>query len=226
VKVTTTSMRSLLHYLFVAELVDLDLTGAVPSVASWRLSGLPKGADDDTVNVLLASCDQDTVIGLRDFAVMLVMARLGLRAHEVAALRLDDLDWRAGELVIHGKGGRVDRLPLAQDVGAALADYLRRGRPTSAFREVFLRSCGPDAPMSRQAVVMVTRNASARAGIATVGGHRLRHRAASLVLAGGGNLAEAAQLLRHHGEETTAIYAKVDQAALAAVVRPWPGAGA
>jgi integrase/recombinase XerD len=225
VKVTTTSVRSLLHYLFVAEIIDRDLTGAVPSVAGWRLSGLPKSADDDTVARLLASCDRSTAIGCRDYAVMMLMDRLGLRAAEIAALRLDDLDWRAGELVIHGKGGRVDRLPLPEDVGAALVNYLRRGRRASSLREVFLRSCGPDAPMSRQAVVMVTRNASARAGIATVGAHRLRHRAASRVLAGGGNLAEAAQLLRHHGEETTAIYAKVDQAALATVVQPWPGAG-
>ena len=225
VKVTTTSVRSLLHYLFVAEIVERDLAGAVPSIAGRRLSGLPKGVDDDTVELLLASCDLDTAVGCRDFAVMMLMARLGLRAHEVAVLRLDDVDWRAGELVIHGKGGRVDRLPLPEDVGAALVAYLRRGRRASALRGVFLRSCGPDAPMSRQAVVSVTRTASARAGIATVGGHRLRHRAACRVLVGGGNLAEAGQLLRHHGQETTAIYAKVDQAALAAVVRPWPGVG-
>lgn len=177
------------------------------------------------MTILLASCDQATSVGCRDFAVLMLMARLGLRAHEVAALRLDDVDWRAGELVIYGKGGRVDRLPLPADVGAALAGYLRQGRRPSARREVFLRSCGPDAPMSRQSAVMVTRCAARRAGIPAVGAHQLRHRAASQVLAQGGSLAEVAQLLRHHSEETTAIYAKVDRAALAAVVRPWPGAG-
>lgn len=224
-KVTTTAVRSLLRYLFVTGVIDRDLAEAVPSVASWRMSSLPAGADSGTVAVLLASCDQATSVGCRDFAVLMLMARLGLRAHEVAALRLDDVDWRAGELVIHGKGGRVDRLPLPADVGAALARYLRQGRRPSARREVFLRSCGPDAPMSRQSAVMVTRCASRRAGIPAVGAHQLRHRAASQVLAQGGSLAEVAQLLRHHGEETTAIYAKVDRAALTAVVRPWPGTG-
>ncbi|GAA0993185.1 hypothetical protein GCM10009555_083380 [Acrocarpospora macrocephala] len=224
-KVTTCSLRSLLRFLFVTEVADRDLAEAVPSVASWRMSALPKGVDTETVTTLLAACDQTTKVGCRDFAVLMLMARLGLRAREVAALRLDDVEWRAGELVIHGKGGRIDRLPLPADVGAALVGYLRNGRRPSAVREVFLRSCGPDTPMSRQSVVMATRGASARAGIPTVGAHQLRHRAASQVLANGGNLAEVAQLLRHHGEETTAIYAKVDRDALAAVVRPWPGAG-
>jgi integrase/recombinase XerD len=223
-KVTTAAVRSLLRYLFVTEVIDRDLTEAVPSVASWRMSGLPTGVNTDTVTALLASCDQTTGVGCRDFAVLMLMARLGLRAQEVAALRLEEVDWRAGELVIHGKGGRVDRLPLPADVGAALVGYLRQGRRPSIRREVFLRSCGPDAPMSRQSVVMVTRCASRRAGVPTVGAHQLRHRAASQVLAQGGSLAEVVQLLRHHGEETTAIYAKVDRAALAAVVRPWPQA--
>jgi integrase/recombinase XerD len=126
--------------------------------------------------------------------------------------------------VVRGKGGRVDRMPLPADVGAALADWLRHGRRPSAFREVFLRTIGPDAPMARQSVVMVPRCASRRAGIPVVAAHQLRHRAACQVLAGGGTLGEAAQLLRHHGEDTTAIYAKVDMAALAPVVRPWPTA--
>ena len=212
-KVTTT-VRSLLRYLFVTGVIDRDLAEAVPSVASWRMSGLPAGADTGTVTLLLASCDQATGVGCRDFAVLMLMARLGLRAHEVAALCLDDVDWRAGELVIHGKGGRVDRLPLPADAGAALAGYLRQSRRPSVRREVFLRSCGPGAPMSRQSAVMVTRCASRRAGIPPIGAHQLRHRAASRVLAQGGSLAGVAQLLRHHGGETAAIYAKADRAAL------------
>lgn len=150
------------------------------------------------------------------------MARLGLRAKEVAALRLEDVDWRNGELVVHGKGGRIDRLPLPVDVGAALADYLQRGRQPSGHREIFLRACGPDAPMARQSVVMVSHCASRRAGVRTVSAHQLRHRAACQVLAGGGSLAEVAQLLRHHSEDTSAIYTKVDMAALESVVRAWP----
>jgi integrase/recombinase XerD len=150
------------------------------------------------------------------------MERLGLRAVEVTRLRLEDIDWRSAQLLVHGKGGRVDRMPLPADVGAALADWLRHGRRPSAFREVFVRVLGPDAPMKRGSVVMVPRKASARAGIPVVGAHRLRHRVACRVLAGGGSLAEVAELLRHQDHASSAIYAKVDLAALAAVVRPWP----
>ncbi|MFF3159863.1 tyrosine-type recombinase/integrase [Streptomyces sp. NPDC057910] len=223
-KVVTSSLRALLRYLFVTAALDRDLSAAVPSVAGWRLSTLPNDSAADAVPVLLESCDRTTALGQRDFAILLLTARLGLRAIEVARLSLEDLDWRGGELVVRGKGGRVDRMPLPADVGDALADWLRHGRRPSVFREVFLRTIGPDAPMARQSVVMVPRCASRRAGIPVVAAHQLRHRAACQVLAGGGNLAEVAQLLRHHGEDTTAIYANVDMAALAPVVRPWPTA--
>jgi integrase len=222
-KVVTSSLRALLRFLFVTAALDRDLAAAVPSVAGWRLSRLPSGTD--TVPVLLENCDRTTALGRRDFAILLLMARLGLRAVEVTRLCLEDLDWRGGELVVRGKGERVDRMPLPADVGAALVGWLRHGRRPSAFREVFLRTIGPDAPMARQSVVMVPRCASRRAGIPVVSAHQLRHRAACQVLAGGGTLGEVAQLLRHHGEDTTAIYAKVDMAALAPVVRPWPTAG-
>jgi integrase len=224
-KVVTSSLRALLRFLFVTATLDRDLAAAVPSVAGWWLSRLPAGATADAVPVLLENCDRTTALGRRDFAILLLMARLGLRAVEVTRLCLEDLDWRGGELVVRGKGGRVDRMPLPADVGAALVDWLRHGRRPSAFREVFLRTIGPDAPMARQSVVMVPRCASRRAGIPVVSAHQLRHRAACQVLAGGGTLGEVAQLLRHHGEDTTAIYAKVDMAALAPVVRPWPTAG-
>lgn len=224
-KVVTSGLRALLRFLFVTAALDRDLSAAVPSVAGWRLSRLPDGADTDAVPVLLENCDRTTALGRRDFAIVLLMARLGLRAVEVARLCLEDLDWRGGELVVRGKSGRIDRMPLPADVGAALADWLRHGRRPSVFREVFLRTIGPDAPMARQSVVMVPRCASLRAGIPVVAAHQLRHRAACQVLAGGGSLAEVSQLLRHHSEATTAIYAKVDMAALAPVVRPWPTAG-
>ncbi|MGH8918601.1 MAG: tyrosine-type recombinase/integrase [Actinomycetes bacterium] len=224
VKQLATALRSLLRYLFVSGVTVRDLSGAVPAVAGWRMSGLPPAeVGDRAVAALLGSCDRSTAMGCRDFAVLTVMARLALRAQEISALCLEDVDWRAGELVVHGKGGRIDRLPLPADAGAALAGYLQHGRRASRCREVFICARGPDAPMSRQTVVMVPRRASERAGVATVGAHRLRHRAAGQILRQGGSLAEAAQLLRHHSEATTAIYAKVDQAALAAVIRPWPG---
>lgn len=221
-KVVTSSLRTLLRFLFVTAALNQNLAAAVPSVAGWRLSTLPNDSAADAVPVLLGSCDRTTALGRRDFAILLLMARLGLRAVEVARLSLEDLDWRGGELMVRGKGGRVDLMPLPADVGDALADWLRHGRRPSVFREVFLRTIGPDAPMVRQSVVMVSRCASLRAGIPVVAAHQLRHRAACQVLAGGGNLAEVAQLLRHHGEATTAIYAKVDMVALAPVVRPWP----
>ncbi|WP_158074129.1 tyrosine-type recombinase/integrase [Micromonospora sp. CB01531] len=224
-KTATSGLRSLLRFLFVAGDVNRDLPSVVPSVAGWRLSALPVGADDEAVAALLACCDRATAVGRRDLAVLLLMARLGLRAVELARLRLDDVDWRGGELVVRGKGGRVDWMPLPHDVGAALADYLRHGRRPSRLREVFLRTTGPDAPMTRQSIVMVPRRVSQRAGIPVVGAHQLRHRAACRVLADGGSLAEVAELLRHNDLATTAIYAKVDLAALAAVVRPWPAEG-
>lgn len=221
-KTVTSGLRSLLRYLFAAGEVDRDLSSVVPPVAGWRLSALPSGADDDAVATLLACCDRATAVGRRDLAVLLLMARLGLRAVEVARLRLQDVDWRVGELVVRGKGGRIDRMPLPTDVGAALADYLRHGRRPSELREIFIRTIGPDAPTARGSIVMVPRRVSQRAGIPVVGAHQLRHRAACRVLASGGSLAEVAELLRHNDLATTAIYAKVDLAALAAVVRPWP----
>jgi integrase/recombinase XerD len=223
-KVMTVGLRCLLRYLFAVGVVDWDFSTSVPSVAGWRLSTLPPTAAEDVVAVLLAACDRSTPVGLRDYAVLLLIGRLGLRSAEVAVLRLEDLDWRSGAVVVHGKGGRIDRLPLPADVGAALVDYLRRGRRTSTLRQVFLRTIGPDKAMSRQSVVMVPRGASRRAGVPTVAAHRLRHQAACRVLAEGGNLTEVAQLLRHEAEATAAIYAKVDLAALCAAARPWPQA--
>jgi integrase/recombinase XerD len=221
-KPLTSGLRSLLRFLFACGDLEHDLSPVVPSVANWQLSGIPAVADDAALAALLDSCNRSTAVGRRDFAILMLMSQLGLRAVEVARLRLKDIDWRAGELSVRGKGGRVDRMPLPSDVGAALADWLRHGRRASAFREVFVRTIGPDAPMKRQSIVMVPRCASVRAGIPVVGAHRLRHRVACRVLAGGGSLAEVAELLRHNDHASSAIYAKVDLSALAVVVRPWP----
>ena len=224
VKAMASPLRCLLRFLFVAGLVPCDLAGAVPAAASPRLASLPAGADPATVAALLASCDRSRLVGQRDFAILALLARLGLRAGEVAALRLDDIDWRAGTVVIRGKGGRIDQLPLPPDVGEAVAAYLRHGRPASGCRAVFLRACGPAGPMTAHCVAMVPRSASRRAGLPVVGAHRLRHTAATEMLRHGASLQQVAEVLRHHSEDTTAIYAKCDRAALGLVVRPWPGA--
>jgi site-specific recombinase XerD len=217
-----TTLRRFCRFLYATGVTERDLSGAVPSVPSSRFAALPRGVDVETVRLLLASCDRARATGRRDYAVLMLMWRLGLRAVEVARLRLDDLDWRAGEIAVSGKAGRVDRLPLPADVGAALADYLRFGRPVSDDRAVFLRAWPPPVGMSRNAVVFVSRTASTRAGVAVVGGHKLRHTTATELLGRGASLQEIGQVLRHDDATTTAIYAKVDQGALSGLVRPWP----
>ena len=223
-KILVTALRSLLRFLVVDGVVAADLTGAVPAVAGWRGAGLPKALPAGHVMALVASCDRETPVGRRDFAVLMLLARLGLRACEVAALELDDISWRAGEVVIRGKGCREERLPLPADVGEALAGYLRGGRPSgSGSRAVFLRARAPAGPMQARAVIAIVRNRCRRAGLAPAGAHRLRHTAAVQMLRAGSPLAEIGQVLRHRSAATTAIYAKVDHAALAALALPWPG---
>jgi site-specific recombinase XerD len=200
------------------------LAQVVPSVAFWRLQGLPRGLDADHVRVLLESCDTDTANGRRDLAILLLLVRLGMRRGEVAALRLDDVDWRAGELLVRGKGPRVERLPLPADVGEALAGYLRDGRPGDAeTRAVFMRVRAPRAALTPAGVTQVVVAAGRRAGLGEVAPHRLRHTAASELLRRGAPLAEIGQLLRHRTELTTAIYAKVDRDRLRELALPWPG---
>lgn len=220
-----TALRSLLSFLHVEGLVGGELAAAVPSVASWRLAGLPQALEAGQVRVLLASCDRDTVAGRRDFAILTVLVRLGLRAGEVATLRLDDIDWRAGEIVVsNGKRGRRETLPLPVDVGEAVAVYLRRGRPVSAdTRCVFVRVLAPWSGLTASGVADVVAAACRRSGLGRIGAHRLRHTAATETLRAGAPLAEVGQLLRHRLPRTTAIYAKVDLDALRQLARPWPG---
>jgi integrase/recombinase XerD len=216
-------LRMLLRFLFATARARKDLSGAVPRAAGLGRGGLPRAVDAATMAALLDSCDRTTGIGRRDYAVLMLLVRLGLRAGEVAALELADIDWRAGELVVHGKGARVDRLPLPADVGEAVAGYLRGGPARARCRAVFLRACGPEAGMSARAVVMVPRSASQRAGLsALVGAHRLRHTAATGMLRAGASLEQVGEVLRHRNPASTAIYATVDQAALRLLARPWP----
>ena len=224
---TATALRSLLRFLHTTGVLNASLIGAVPSVACWQQTSLPRGLEPDEVDRLLASCDRRTRAGRRDFAILLLLVRLGLRAGEVAQLTLDDVDWRSGEVLVHGKGARRDRLPLPDDAGRAVVVYLQRGRPATAQgREVFLRLRAPHRRLTRSAVSHVVITAGQRAGLGQVAAHRLRHTAASQLLAAGAPLTEIGQLLRHRKAATTAIYAKVDRDSLRELARPWPGRGA
>jgi integrase/recombinase XerD len=223
-KILVTALRSLLRFLVLEGLVTPGLQDAVPAVAGWRGGGLPKALPDGQVAALLASCDRDTATGRRDFAVLVLLSRLGLRACEASALELGDIDWRAGTVTVRGKGRRDERLPLPADAGEALAGYLRGGRPAGGgSRRVFLLSRAPGGGMSADAVKAVVRNACRRAGLPGAGAHRLRHSAATGMLRAGAPLAEIGQVLRHRSLSTTAIYAKVDHGALAQLAMPWPG---
>lgn len=222
-KVIVSNLRSLMRFLHLRGEIPHDLSGAIPAIAGWRQSGLPKALSDAEVGALLGSCDRRTRVGRRDFAMMLCMVRLGLRAGEVAALTLDDLHWARGEVLIHGKGGHEDWLPIPTDVGTAVAGYLRRGRPKSSIRQVFLLSRAPYSGVSSGTVKAVVRGACKRAGQPSVGAHRLRHTAATQMLRQGANLEEIGQVLRHRHLGTTAIYAKVDRTTLRELVQPWPG---
>lgn len=215
------ALRSLLRYLHVADLVGLPLQWAVPAIANLRDRSLPRGLNPAALKALLASCDRRRTVGRRDYAILLLMARLGLRAGEVAAITLDDIDWRAGELLIHGKGGREDVLPLPYEVGEALVSYLRR-RPRGQYRAVFLKTIAPAGPLSAKAMWGVVHVACLRAGIPPVGPHRLRHTAATGMLREGASLAQIGQVLRHRDRETTAVYARVDRRALRPLALPWP----
>ena len=218
-----TSLRSLLRFLHAEGRTPLDLTSAVPSVAAWRLRSLPRALDPGQVALLLDSCDQATPIGRRDLAILTLLARLGLRSGEVAHLGLDDMDWRAGEIIVHGKGHRLDRLPVPADVGRAITSYLEMGRPRAECRRLFLRARAPMEGLSSDAIGMVVRTACDRAGLPQVGAHRLRHALATDMLAQGAPLSEIGQILRHVRPATTAIYAKVDRDRLQGLARPWPG---
>jgi integrase/recombinase XerD len=216
------ALRSLLRFLHVQGWIATPLVTAVPSVRRRR-EGLPRGLAAGQVRLLLESCDRESPPGRRDFAILMLLARLGLRRAEVAALALDDVDWRAGEIVIRGKGPRIDRLPLPGDVGEALVDYLRDGRPRGFGRRLVLPARAPYDELSPGAVTAVVMRACKRAGIAPVGAQRLRHTIASELLRRGAPLSEIGQLLRHQSIDTTAIYAKVDDRALSRLALAWPG---
>jgi site-specific recombinase XerD len=208
--------------LYLKGLTDSALGEAVPPVPGWKDTAVPTLMSAAAVRALLDSCDRATPTGKRDFAMLMLLARLGLRAAEVAGLGLGDLDWRAGEVAVRGKARREDRLPLPTDVGEALAGYLIEGRPRVESRTVFLTVAAPWRPLWSTAVSQTVWRQCARAGLTPVRAHRLRHALATDLLGQGVTLPEIAQVLRQRDLATTAIYAKVDHAKLRELALPWP----
>jgi integrase len=200
----------------------MALAEAVPPVAGWRETSVPQTISRDDVERLLDGCDQSRLDGVRDRAILMLLARLGLRSIEVARLELGDLDWRAGEISVRGKARRTDLLPLPDDAGEALSDYLSLRRRHAA-RRVFLTLRAPTRPIPAYLVGEVVRRACGRAGVAHVGAHRLRHALASELLREGASLIDISQVLRHRDLATTAVYAKIDHGRLGQVAQPWPG---
>jgi site-specific recombinase XerD len=220
------ALRSLLRFLQQSGEIVIDLAARVPSVANWNLSGLPKYLLPQQVKLVLRKSNHDDPIVRRDRVILLLLARLGLRAAEIVEMTLDDIDWEAGELTIRGKGGRRDKLPLPKDVGQSIANYLKQLRPTCACRRVFIRSAAPYEGFADSAAVdIVVQRALRRAGInpPNRGAHLFRHSLATQMLRNGASMSEIAKVLRHQSESSTAIYAKVDLSALRSIAQPWPG---
>ncbi len=225
-KLMVTALRSFFQFLRLRGDIITDLAAAVPTVANWKLATLPKWIPPDQVERLIRSCDPRTTIGLRNYAILLLLARLGLRSAEVVALTLDDIDWETGEISIRGKSRRSDRLPLPKDVGEALARYLRHGRPRCSTRQVFIRMRAPHRGfLGSAAVYSLVKRAFDRAGLKPVqrGPHMLRHSLATTMLRNGASLGEIGEILRHRELTTTQIYAKVDLVSLRTIAQAWPG---
>jgi site-specific recombinase XerD len=221
------SLRAFLRYLHHRGLNPLALAGCVPSIRRWKFASLPTYLSAAQVRKALSSCDRATTLGLRDYAILMMLAKLGMRAGEIAALTLDDMDWRTGEMLIHAKGRQRAGMPIPPDVGAAVVAYLRDGRPKSSCRRLFLRTPAPNVGFaSGCAITMIAKAALDRAGIrgyAHQGAHIFRHSLATELLRSGATLSEIGQLLRHESHDTTRIYAKVDVEALRTLSLPWPG---
>lgn len=216
-------LRSVLRFLYLRGATPLRLGAAVPPVGGWRLATLPPTMATADVQLLLDSCDRGTRVGVRNFAIMTLVARLGLRSVEVARLQLRDVDWRAGELIVRGKAHRRDRLPLPPEVGEALVAYLSGDRARQGATHLFLTCRAPRGPIRADLVGDVVERACLRAGLPRVGPHRLRHALAAELLRQGAGLVAISQVLRHQDLATTALYAKVDLSTLRRVAAPWPG---
>ena len=222
------AMRSFFRFLFRYGETKCDLSAAVPTVPAWRLSEVPKYLKPDELEFLLESCDRTTPIGRRNYSILLLIARLGLRGGEVVALELDDINWRTSELTVRGKGHFRDHLPLPRDVGEALAIYLRNDRPTCPTRRVFIRMRAPCRGFKNSTTVStIVRRAVQRSGLnpPIKGAHLLRHSLATGMLRKGASMTEIGEILRHRSPNSTEIYAKVDIEGLRSIARPWPVKG-
>ena len=221
------SLRAFLRYLHYKGLTRLALADCVPSIRQWKFASLPTYLSAAQVQKVLDGCDRATPMGRRDYAILMLLAKLGLRASEVASLTLDEIDWRSGEMLIRAKGRQRARMPMPVDVGAAVVTYLRDGRPTSSCRQLFLRMPAPHVGFaSGCAITMIAKTALERVsvcGYAHHGAHIFRHSLATELLRSGATLSEIGQLLRHESHDTTRIYAKVDVQRLRTLSLPWPG---
>lgn len=227
-KLMVTALRSLFRFLFLRGDVEIDMASSVPTVADWRLSTVPKYLHPEEVERLLDACDRGTPPGRRDYAILLLLARLGLRANEVVTLELDDIDWRAGEILVLGKGLVRDRLPLVPDVGEVLAEYVCRDRPRVSTRRLFIRAMAPLRGFAGPSSVSVlVARALKRAGLQPpiTGAHLLRHSLATTMLRRGASMTEVGEVLRHRTTNSTEVYAKVDFVGLRSLAQPWPGEG-
>ncbi len=225
IKTVETALRSFMRYLLFTGLVEQDLSIAVPSALNRRYTNIPRHLTADQVGRVLASCNRQTQTGRRDYAILLLLARLGLRAGEVEALKLDDIDWVTGTLTVHGKGGKVLQMPLLHDVGKAITVYLRKDRQSSPDRRIFQRIGAPRQGLGRTVVGSIVRFALERSGVrsTTRGSHQFRHTIGSRMLAKGASLAEIGEVLRHESPDTTFIYTKIDLGALRPLARHLPG---
>jgi site-specific recombinase XerD len=225
-KSMVSALRSLLRFLHVAGYIARPLDAAVPAVPGWQPVRKPHRVSGRETAAVLAACDRESARGRRDYAILMLLARLGLRAAEVAGIRLGDIDWRQGVLTVRGKGSVLDELPVPADVGAAMADYVRYGRPRSSSRLLFVSVRAPFAGLSPESVGSVVQRACGQAGLAGFGPHRLRHAVACQLQRDGASLEEIGQLLRQRDPRTTARYATVDADALVSLARPCPEGGA
>ncbi|MFH1380441.1 MAG: site-specific integrase [bacterium] len=220
------AIRAFLRFLYVRSLIPTNMAVFVPAVAKWRLAGVPETLDVKDVERMLKSCDQQSLMGQRNYAILLILARLGLRAGEVVNMKLDDLQWGTGELIIRGKGNHHDKLPLLQDVGEALAKYIKNTRPSCLTRQVFVCIKAPyHGFTSSGAIYSIVKNALCRAGIHAfrTGPHVLRHSLATRMLHTEVSLPEISRILRHRSLNTTLMYTKVDLPSLRKLAQRWPG---
>jgi integrase/recombinase XerC len=224
---TATAVRSFLRFLVVQNRLPTGLDRAIPTVRRWSHAALPQHLSDTDISRMLQCCANGTASGTRDYAILLLLSRLGLRAKEVASLQLHDVDWANGSLLIRTSKTHAERLlPLAQDVGEALLAYLRAGRPVTSFRHFFLAHTAPYRPLqTASAITKIVKRLLAKAGIArqSSGAHLFRHTVATQLVNRGASFKDVADVLGHHTLQTTGLYAKLDLAALAQVALPWPG---